>query len=593
LNKKIIELAKDIHKNFGTSIYWLIVLMVIVAVGEGLAMSLLLPLLTLLGIDNEISTLSHFHLIVNEVLKLFGVYGSLFGTIFLILGVFLVQFLLNVSQAWFVSSFQRKYAAKWQSKLYKSLIYSKWSFLHSFKTGKLSNTITQETLRLSGAFMVLATISSNSIVLIAYFVVAYLVSWEITLGVLLGSVILFLSVKKISKKTFLIGSKISHYNSEQMVLINEFLSNSKLIKSTATEERSIKELSEIIKSLRINHTYASFLPNLSRAFIEFSSITLLCLTLVASRFYIVIPISSTLLILAIFVRLLPRFNSLQQNIQLLNTYLPSFNVVKNLCINASNNSEYNLYYKQNDSVHSDNLNISIISSGFNKKEILRNIEIKLGNTGFYGIVGESGAGKSTLMHQLIGLSDLYDGDIRMGNISLKTSSLLDWRRSIGFVPQETLLFHRTIKENICWSGSEVSEECMVLASKRSFAHDFILTLPNGYETVVGDQGVMLSGGQRQRIGIARALVQNPKILLFDEATSALDSSSEEAIMQTIITLSKEICVVAIAHRLSTIRESNVIYTMVDGTVSEYGNWDQLLSNKSDFFKLAKKQGLAF
>jgi ABC-type multidrug transport system fused ATPase/permease subunit len=111
--------------------------------------------------------------------------------------------------------------------------------------------------------------------------------------------------------------------------------------------------------------------------------------------------------------------------------------------------------------------------------------------------------------------------------------------------------------------------------------------------VVGDQGVMLSGGQRQRIGIARALVQNPKILLFDEATSALDSASEEAIMQTIITLSKEICVVAIAHRLSTIRKSNVIYTMVDGTVSEYGNWDQLLSNKSDFFKLAKKQGLAF
>lgn len=194
-----------------------------------------------------------------------------------------------------------------------------------------------------------------------------------------------------------------------------------------------------------------------------------------------------------------------------------------------------------------------------------------------GLVGPSGGGKSSLMRLLLRFNDVTSGSIKIDgqNISLVTQKSL--RDAIAYVPQEPLLFHRTIRDNLLYGvEGEVTEENLIAAAKRAHAYSFISKLPQGFETIVGERGVKLSGGQRQRIAIARAILRDAPILLLDEATSALDSISEKHIQAALATLMKNKTVVVIAHRLSTINELDRIVVINDGKIIEEGSHKQLL-----------------
>lgn len=210
-----------------------------------------------------------------------------------------------------------------------------------------------------------------------------------------------------------------------------------------------------------------------------------------------------------------------------------------------------------------------------------------------GLVGPSGGGKTTLTKLLLRFMDIQSGEITLDGQDITSLKQDDLRRSIAHVPQEPLLFHRSIRENIAYGDPEANEAAIERAAKLAHAHDFIRKLPHGYDTLVGERGVKLSGGEKQRVAIARAMLKKAPILILDEATSALDSKSEKAIVAALDNLMKNRTTIVIAHRLSTIRKLDRIVVLKDGSVVEDGTHSSLLKKNGLYNELWNHQSGEF
>src|SRR5690606_26847346 len=200
------------------------------------------------------------------------------------------------------------------------------------------------------------------------------------------------------------------------------------------------------------------------------------------------------------------------------------------------------------------------------------------------LVGPSGAGKSTLISLLLRMYDATSGAIKIKEKNIAELSLKGYRDMVALVPQEVILFGGSIRENILYGNPNASEEEIIEAAKKANAHNFIMELPDKYETIVGERGTKLSGGQRQRVAIARAFIKNPSILLLDEATSALDSESEKSVQEALLELMKGRTTFVVAHRLSTIRNADVIMVMEKGEIKEMGTHQYLLEIENGIYK---------
>lgn len=220
-----------------------------------------------------------------------------------------------------------------------------------------------------------------------------------------------------------------------------------------------------------------------------------------------------------------------------------------------------------------------------------NLHLKPGEK--VGLVGHSGSGKTTLTRILLRFSDITSGAIKLDGQNIAKITQDDLHRHIAYVPQEPLLFHRTIAENIGYGDQEAPREAIEATAKMASAHDFIVGLPDGYDTLVGERGVKLSGGQRQRIAIARAMLKNAPILVLDEATSALDSESEVLIQAALWKLMEGRTAIVIAHRLSTIQRMDRIIVLDKGTIVEQGNHKELLAKNGTYAKLWSHQSGGF
>ena len=210
-----------------------------------------------------------------------------------------------------------------------------------------------------------------------------------------------------------------------------------------------------------------------------------------------------------------------------------------------------------------------------------------------GLVGHSGAGKSTITKLLLRFADVGEGVICIDDQDIRSVTQDDLRNAISYVPQEPILFHRTIRENIAYSNPTATFDNIQTAAKRAQAHEFIINLPKGYDTLVGERGVKLSGGERQRVAIARAMLKSAPILLLDEATSSLDSVSETFIQQALDELMKDKTVIVIAHRLSTIQKMDRIIVLDEGAIVEDGTHAELLAKKGIYHELWSHQSAGF
>lgn len=222
-------------------------------------------------------------------------------------------------------------------------------------------------------------------------------------------------------------------------------------------------------------------------------------------------------------------------------------------------------------------------------EVLQQVSLHIpaGNT--VAFVGPSGGGKTTLCHLIPRFYDVTGGTITIDGHDIREVTLASLRHQIGFVQQDVFLFTGTIRENILYGYPQASEEEMIDAAKKAQIHSFILSLPNGYDTYVGERGVKLSGGQKQRISIARVFLKNPPILILDEATSALDTATEQEIQEALLELAKDRTTLVIAHRLSTIRHADQIVVLTDGQIREMGTHQELLERQGIYAGLHNSQ----
>jgi ATP-binding cassette subfamily B protein len=223
------------------------------------------------------------------------------------------------------------------------------------------------------------------------------------------------------------------------------------------------------------------------------------------------------------------------------------------------------------------------------RHALRNLSLTMPAGKTVAIVGATGAGKSTLVKLLLRFYDVQQGVITLDGRDLRDLKFAALRQAIGFVSQDIFLFHGTVRDNIAYGTFDADMEAIIAAAKIAEAHDFIIELPQGYDTIVGERGQKLSGGQRQRISIARAALKDPPVLILDEATSAVDNETEAAIQRSMERIAVGRTMIVIAHRLSTVRNADRIFVLENGQLRENGRHEELTVNGGIYSALWKIQ----
>ena len=290
-------------------------------------------------------------------------------------------------------------------------------------------------------------------------------------------------------------------------------------------------------------------------------------------------------------RLLPALQSIYANLTLIHYNFPALEaitadlrIIERDVINPKELDDGEQVLKDN--IEFNNINFKYPET---EEYLLKNINISIKKNSSIAFVGETGAGKSTLVDIILGLHIPDNGEILLDGFSMDKNKNAQWKRSIGYVPQDIYLSDDTISNNIAFmtNDTDISSDHVFEAAKIANIHDFIMGLPDKYETKVGERGVRLSGGQKQRIGIARALYNDPEVLVLDEATSAMDTVTEQSVMKAINDLGNKKTIIIIAHRISTIQNCDCIYMLDDGQIVDHGNFKELVASNKRFQELAR------
>ncbi|MDO8426990.1 MAG: ATP-binding cassette domain-containing protein, partial [Deltaproteobacteria bacterium] len=237
----------------------------------------------------------------------------------------------------------------------------------------------------------------------------------------------------------------------------------------------------------------------------------------------------------------------------------------------------------------DSVEFKGVSFRYGGELVLKEIDLKVKRGEVLAIVGSSGAGKTTFVNLIPRFYDVSNGAIFIDGKDIRDFMLKSLRSQVSIVSQQVILFNDTVKRNIAYGVTDVSDEEVILAAKAANAHDFISRLPKGYDTIIGEGGVRLSGGERQRLSIARAVLKNAPVLILDEATSSLDTESEHEVQRAIANLMEGRTTFVIAHRLSTVRNADRIIVLANGNIKEMGRHEELLNLRGEYSRLYSMQ----
>ena len=426
--------------------------------------------------------------------------------------------------------------------------------------------------------------------------IAFYIDFDLTLGVMIVTPILIVTVRKYAKRLKRSGKQRQEALDSLNSKLQETLSGIRVIRAFATEKHEINDFKKkninlkkiAVKSARYNAKANSIMEAMNYIIIAlllmFSGYRVLrAKNFTPGDFITIVGAISSMYTPAR--RAMTRFNSISANISSITRVseileeVPAI-VNKKDCIKFENFARditfENVDFKYKDST----------------EKILKNInlDVKKGET--IAFVGNSGGGKSTLVNLIPRFFDVSGGSLKIDGIDIRDYEIKSLRKAIGIVPQETFLFSGTILSNIKYSRRDATFEEIVEAAKQANAHEFIENLSDGYNTEIGERGVKLSGGQKQRIAIARAILENPQILILDEATSALDNESEKLVQDALEKLMEGKTTFVIAHRLTTIENSNKIVVIQKGEIKEVGNHNELL-NKNGIYKALYNKNFDF
>src|SRR5262245_38407794 len=557
----------------------ILILMVLVGVTEGLSVSLLLPLFSRLGISYSASPGLAGGLL-HQALSAIGGSFAISSMLVIIIGVAALQAVFFITLHWWMTSASRSYKRGCQSQLFQAIMTAQWEFVSQKKAGELTSAIVSECERLAQSFYIGLYLISTFLGICIYLALALMIAWPITLALIGSAVVMTLAALPLYRKSFAVGQSIAPLNAELQSILSERISGIKIVKATTSEAAACARVNSIVGRLESANAVVNFLPIFVRGLLEFLSFCALAAIFVLGQGGFGVPPGNVIVVFALFMRLFPRITTVQSYLHVLNGFLHAMGAIDELqgAVEAHAERQDGADEKLSVPLPSQ-LVLRDVTVKFGERSVLEHIDLAMPIPGMIGVVGGSGAGKSTPVHVLLGLVSPSAGSITLGAHNLANVPLRTWRRRIGYVPQETILFHASVRENLMLPRPDATAAEVELAAQRAHAHDFISALPRGYDTIIGDQGVLLSGGQRQRIAIARALLMDPIVLLMDEAMSALDSESEAAVLSALKELRGEIGILLVAHRLATVRHADVIAVLNEGRLVESGAWDELVNRR--------------
>lgn len=460
-------------------------------------------------------------------------------------------------------------------------------YYSKMKVGDLINRLGVESGRAASALrhtINLVTLGINILVFAAFLL---RISWQLTIvATLLLSLVMIVNQYAISRsKKF--GKQLSEISKGYSIAMLETLNGIRLVKSTGNENNEFQRIKKLIQDRETADFKSQVNSEAIAPISEVMGISALLGIVFLSRVIFSNQLSSLsavlLTYLLILLRLLPLISQLNTVRSNLANASPSVSIVAEF-LDIRNkpfmgNGDVN-FTKLEKGIHFNSISFSYPNYD---KLILKDVDLYLPRGTTLALVGGSGAGKSTLADLLPRFYDPNSGKITIDDTDLREFNLQSLRKAMGIVSQDTFLFNDSVKNNIAYGKPEANDDEVISAAKRANAYEFITKLSQGFETIIGDRGVMLSGGQRQRLAIARALLQNPEILILDEATSALDTVSERLVQEAIDDLSRDRTTLVIAHRLSTVQKADRIAVLDQGRVVEVGTHNELL-HKGGYYK---------
>ena len=490
------------------------------------------------------------------------------------------------------------------SSIYKDIVtdvYNKiqtldMEYFSSKKTGDMMTRVMTDPSNINSIILEIFDMISEIIKVVFCLGIAFFIDFDLTLGVMVITPILIVTVRRYAKRLKRSGKQRQEALDSLNSKLQETLSGIRIIRAFATEDYEInnfKKKNENLKKIAVRAAKYNAKANSIMEALNYIIIALLLMfsgyrvlrakSFTPGDFITIVGAISSMYTPAR--RAMTRLNSISVNMSSITRVseileeMPSI-INKENCIKFENFVS-DITFENVDFKYRDNV-----------EKILKNInlDVKKGET--VAFVGNSGGGKSTLVNLIPRFFDVSGGSLKIDGIDIRDYEIKSLRKAIGIVPQETFLFSGTILSNIKYSRQNATFEEVVEAAKQANAHEFIKSLTDGYDTEIGERGVKLSGGQKQRIAIARAILENPQILILDEATSALDNESEKLVQDALEKLMNGKTTFVIAHRLTTIENSNKIVVIQKGEIKEVGNHNELL-NKNGIYKALYNKNFDF
>lgn len=557
---------------------------------EGAGLMLLIPLLQLVGLDVQSGVTGRVSEAISYVFNFLGLKPVL--PLVLVLYVLIVssQALLSRWQATENLLLQQEVAKSLRVRLYVAMTRASWPFLAKMRSSDILQVLTNEIDRIGLGTYYLLTLLVSVITSSIYLFFAIQLSWVATGLVLLCGLALTLLQKRGIKNARITGREVSLATKKIYAAGQEHIAAIKTTKSYGAEERNIAIFSGLAEdALQRYHALGHDLA-VSRAAFEIGSVIILSLIFYIAIELIHMPLANLLILFFLFARILPRFSNIQQSYQQFQGLLPAYTSFKDLLHKLEDAAEQMVIIDRGIKIN-DGIRLNGVSFGYNETSILDDLDLFIPAGKTVAVVGPSGAGKSTLADLIMGLLLPTKGSLLVDGSPLTAQNIYSWRSRVGYVSQDTFLFNDTIKSNLLWACPGASDLAIQKALLQAAAEEFVLRLPLGLETVLGDRGVAISGGERQRLALARALLRQPDLLLLDEATSNIDSENENKIQESIERLHGSTTVLIITHRLSTIRNVDVIYVLERGRLVESGSWTELIALGGRFNALCNEQGV--
>ncbi len=586
---KIFHLISIFYKKYPFLFIINVLIVTIVCFTQIISTLLIAPVVDVF-INSETKNLSS---ITEKLLNLFTLTGIAPSKINILLAFLLSNILLSafiILANWSILKAQYAMIKTLAIETYDAFFNSRWHFFSTQCYGSIMNTLTREIDGVKSAFVSMGNLFSEFIRAFFFLLVPLCISWEITLITIAFVSALLLPSIFINKVSYKLGRKSTKASNIVMEVIHESLGAAKVILGYGNHGAYMKRFAKVfgdrcdieVKSHVLSYT-------IPKIFEPFGWIVILTILYISSE-YLLIPLSEIGIIGYALFRIIPMIRGLTSFKQNILRFYPSYEQVDYMIRLAVENIQ------KTGKIVFTNLKEGLTYQGVGfaypgNAPVLNDIDLIIRKGEVTAIVGESGSGKSTLIDLLIGFYEPDRGIISLDNIPLSDVDILSFRRHIGYVPQDVVLFNDSVRNNLLWSYEKASDTEIEESCKLANAHDFIINLPEGYNTIVGERGVRLSGGERQRIALARALLRKPVILILDEATSSLDSHSELLIQRAVEKIALTTTIVVIAHRLSTIVKADSIYVLKEGQIIEQGKYDNLIKSNGAFKQAAEIQRL--